>query len=120
MIGVTVEGVSVAQGQLRLSHEAAAVIGRWRVAVGASVPYARFVHEGTRRMRARPFLTQALAATRPRVAQRIQQATPRGAGAVTQALNETEREVAAAARRLAPVRTGRLRASIFVKIGGRA
>lgn len=119
MIGVKVEGLPVAQGQLSLYHESATTVGRWRAAVGASAPYARFVHEGTRRMAGRPFLAQALAAERPGVEQRIIRATPKGAGAMTAALTDSERALAAAARRLAPVRTGRLRASIFSRIGGR-
>jgi hypothetical protein len=118
MIGIEIVGLPVAQGQLRLYHEASAVVGRWRAAVGASAPYARFVHEGTRRMAGRPFLAQALAAEKGPTAQRIIRATPKGAGAMSTALTDSERALAAAARRLAPVRTGRLRASVYSRIGG--
>ena len=40
--------------------QAAVEVGAIRIAAWSATPYIRWVHEGTRRMRARPFIAQAL------------------------------------------------------------
>lgn len=66
----------VKTGNLRRS-ETSRVQGsgmRVRGIVGTNVTYARFVHNGTRRMKARPFFDQGLADSRDRIVKVFQEA----------------------------------------------
>ena len=51
-------GAPVDTGYLRDSHQAGTKIMAWKAYIGpaSSVKYARYVHEGTKRMKARPWL----------------------------------------------------------------
>lgn len=48
--------------------------------VGTDIEYGKFVHEGTRRMRGRPFITDALNKNKERISMVIQQELKRGFG----------------------------------------
>lgn len=68
-IVLTVEGQTkpntpVLTGNLKRSITTKVENSGERGIVGTNAPYARFVHDGTRRMAARPFITQGLAASR--------------------------------------------------------
>lgn len=48
--------------------------------IGTDIEYGKFVHEGTRRMRGRPFITDALTQNKERIAQVLMQELKRGFG----------------------------------------
>jgi hypothetical protein len=76
------------------------------------------VEEGTRRMRAQPFLRPALVEVEGTLRARLVAALPRGAQPVTAALLGVANTLKAAAEKRVPVRTGSLRSSLYVSTGG--
>jgi hypothetical protein len=103
---------------LKDHREGAQVIGRLDAAIGASAPYAGYVHGGTSRMPARPFLSNAIAKNAPRFEQELADAVPKGGTATARALLTGTNQILDDARAEAPVRTGYLRGSLYVKLGG--
>ncbi|HXI15484.1 MAG TPA: HK97-gp10 family putative phage morphogenesis protein [Chloroflexota bacterium] len=116
---VTITGVKEAQVALHRLGEGAEAAGRTAIRVGATAPYARFVESGTRRMRARPFLAPALEQAERSLKGRLVAALPKGAQPAAAAMLGVADEVKATAQKLAPVRTGNLRASMYVTTGRR-
>jgi HK97 gp10 family phage protein len=58
MVGATGGGSPVATGNLRDTHQT--TIEKASLVIKPTAPYAEFVHEGTRRMKARPWLAFAV------------------------------------------------------------
>jgi hypothetical protein len=87
-------------------------------AIGASAPYAGYVHEGTSRMPARPFLSNAIQRNAPALRTKLLTAIPQGEQATARAMLWGSNEILEAARAEAPVRTGYLRSSLYVRIRG--
>ncbi len=80
--------------------------------VADGVEYGLFVHQGTTRMAARPFMRQAVEAVRPGFAKAFdEQLTVKQIESV---LNKTARDVERGAKQRAPVDTDALRSSIHV------
>jgi len=114
---ITITGVKEAQATLGRLAEGAEAAGRTTIRVGATAPYAGYVERGTRRMRARPFLAPALATAERSLKGRLVAALPKGAQAAAAAMLGVGSEVKVTAQRLAPVRTGNLRSSIYYTTG---
>ncbi len=115
---ITVTGIPEARSALTRIQEGAEAAGRTSLRVGASAKYARFVEEGTRRMRAQPYLRPALVEVEGTLRARLVAALPRGAQPVTAALLGVANTLKAAAEKRVPVRTGSLRSSLYVSTGG--
>jgi hypothetical protein len=117
---VRVDGLPAATSALERLRGGAEAVGRTRLAVGATAPYARFVERGTRSMRGRFFLRRALEAVEGRLVGRVVAALPQGAQPAAAALLGLGPQAVRIARGLAPVRTGRLRDSIYHRSTGRS
>ena len=109
---ITFTGLSEARAYFSRLKEGAEAAQRLRVLVGSPLKYARYVHEGTKRMKGRPFLTNALRGAEPRIKQRFAAAIERGPDAVLRAGLESGYDVQRGAQRDAPVKTGSLRRSL--------
>jgi hypothetical protein len=117
---VRVDGVPPALAALERLRGGAEAVGRTRIAVGATAPWARFQESGTRFMRGRVFLRRGLEAVEGRITGRLVAALPQGAQPAAAALFGLGQQAAGIARGLAPVRTGALRASIYARSTGRS
>jgi hypothetical protein len=88
--------------------------------VGTDLYYARYVHDGTRYMRARPFLDQAATSETPRVlailGEGVRDLIEGGGGSLAPALLASGQAVLTRAQANTPVKTGRLRASEHVEV----
>ena len=109
---VSATGIREARASLTKLAQGTAAAGGASVLVGSGLRYSRYVHEGTRRMRGRPFLADALRRVEPRIASEIARALEQGPAAVDAALLKLGYEVEALAKAAAPVRTGTLRRSL--------
>lgn len=116
---VQVTGIPQATAALDRLQQGAVAVGRTVLRVGSPLAYSGYVERGTRRMRARPFLAPALDAAERSLRGRLVAALPRGAQATAAALLGVGAEMKATAQRLAPVRTGNLRSSIYSTTTGR-
>lgn len=112
MIAVTYKDVNDARGYFARLKGGAEALRRMVILVGSPLRYARFVHEGTRRMRGRPFLANAVRAAEPAIRQRFASAIDKGPEAVFRAGLESGYDVQRRAQQETPVRTGSLRRSI--------
>jgi len=113
---ITIDGVAPLLA--KVAHLTGGGLGG-SVAVGSNVTYARYVHDGTRYMRARPFLDQAATSQTPRVlailGQGVADLIEAGEGSLAPALLASGLVVQAEAQRNAPVKTGTLRRSIHTE-----
>jgi hypothetical protein len=91
-------------------------IEHMRLSIGATAPYAGYVHEGTSRMAARPFLSLAITRHAAEFERDVAEAIPDGPQAVMRAITNNGRTVLDAARAEAPVRTGYLRGSLYMRL----
>ncbi len=112
-------GIKEAQAAVTRYKDGAAAAGKMAVLVGNRVRYAPYVHFGTRRMRGRPYLANALRAVAPRIRTEITVALPKGPRAVLDAALRLGHAVQRAAQAEAPVRTGNLRRDIHTVAGVR-
>lgn len=113
---VEVIGEEVILEALRNHRESAEWIGDMTGELGASAPYAGFVHEGTVFMPARPFLSNAINRNIGTFKKKLLDAIPDGEGATAKASIQGLNQILSDAREETPVRTGRLRGSLYVKI----
>ncbi|HXI17662.1 MAG TPA: HK97-gp10 family putative phage morphogenesis protein [Chloroflexota bacterium] len=116
---ITITGVKEAQATLTRLREGAEAAGRTTLRVGPTAKYASYVEQGTRRMRARPFLAPALATVEDSLRGRLIAALPKGAQSTAAAMLGVATTLKSAAQKRAPVRTGNLRGSMYVASGRR-
>ena len=84
--------------------------------IGASAPYAVYVHEGTVYMPARPFISNAVQRNIGSLKRSILGAIPDGERATSVATIRGLNQIVEDARSESPVRTGYLRGSLYVKL----
>ena len=119
-VSVTLTGVVQTQAQLRTLSEAAETLGRLRGVVRTEVPYARYVEHGTRFMPGRFFLRRAASqADLDRLAQVLGAALWKGPAAVRAVFKDALDDILRRAQQNAPVRSGRLRGSLYSRLGSR-
>lgn len=116
---VTFDGLPEARAYFAKLKDGATAVGRLSVLVGSPVRYARYQELGTRYLRGRFYLTNALRAVQPRIKPAITAAVEKGPQAVYDAGLRLGYEVQRAAQATAPVRTGNLRRSIHTVAGAR-
>jgi hypothetical protein len=117
-------GLEVIQSLLERMARAAQSAGNARAVVGTNVKYARFIEEGTKFMRARPYLQPALDQEQGAINQRIGNAVMQVANGANEstlidALYASGLSVQAGAERIVAVRTGNLRRSLYTEVFGR-
>jgi len=123
LLSVTLEGIGPAQAYLGTLRDGAATAGGARLFVFSNLPYAAGIETGRRRNGrvarraggAWMFRRGSQEALRG-FDQELAQALPKGRTGVTQAYLSRGRRVVDAVRRLTPVRSGRLRGSVQMRL----
>lgn len=113
---VEVIGEEIILEALQKHRESAEWIGDLAGEIGASAPYAGYVHEGTVFMPARPFISNAIQRNIGTMKKKLLGAIPDGEGATARATITGLNQILDDARDESPVRTGYLRSSLYVKI----
>jgi hypothetical protein len=85
----------------------------WSMALGATMHYAKYVEWGTRKMRPRPFLTPAIMAVKGQIVEALIDGVT--SGDMLTKLGDCADTAYDVARAICHVRTGHLRASIYVR-----
>lgn len=116
---ITITGIKKAQEYVSTLKSGAEAAGKAVVLVGTAVRYGRYVEQGTRRMKAQPYLVPALRAVEGRIGPEVAEALPKGPSAVLSTLLRLGYQVEAGAKRRVPVRTGHLRRSLHTTAGRR-
>lgn len=115
---IEVFGEEAIMAALRNHRAGAEAIGRLSLSIGATAPHAGYVHGGTVNMQARPFLSNAIARNVRRVGVEIAEAIPEGERETVRAVLRGANKIIDDARDEAPVATGYLRSSLYVKLAG--
>lgn len=113
---ITVIGAEAISGALHAHRESVEAIEKMELALGASAPYAGYVHGGTSRMPPRPFLSNAIQKNLADLQLAIVRAIPKGDQETVKAILRGANDIVDDAREEAPVRTGYLRGSLYVKL----
>ncbi len=119
-ITVTLTGTAQTKAQLRLAEQGAATANTARGVVASTVTYAPYVEYGTRTMKGRDFLGRAVGQiNHDAFAAALGEAMWQGPSAVRRLFNVAVFGILSRAQALVPVRTGRLRGSLYGKVESR-